>query len=215
METATSDTRSVLLQAAVVCFADHGFEGTSIRMIAQRAGRPLSLLSHHFGSKEGLYLAVFAHLLETSGLPRGGGAPPAAQDRQGAIRLLREQIHFLFQNAAPDSSVARPFSEHRARLWLQEARSPRPALEPLITRYLGPIAEVIRGCIRVLRPDLNEAQVNFIGKTIMGQVAGHGALSGLYKVIWGNPPSSESHFQQAELLVDFCLNGLRIGSSAD
>lgn len=212
MESKAPDTRTSLLQAALVCFADHGFDGTSMRMIAETAGRPLSLLSHHFGNKEGLYLEVFKHILETSAQP----APPVpeALDPLGAVRLLREQIHLMYQQAAPDAVAAKPFQDHRARLWVREFRSPRPSLHPIIHQYLGPAADLIRACIRVLRPELNAAQAAFLGATIMGQVAGHGTMSGLNRVLWGEHPPFGSHFQEAELLVDFCLHGLRTDAPA-
>lgn len=208
MESKAPDTRTSLLQSALVCFADHGFDGTSMRMIAEKAGRPLSLLSHYFRNKEGLYLEVFKHIFETSAPPAVKTAPDS-KDPHGAIRLLREQIHFMYQQAAPDAAAAQPFQDHRARLWLQEFRSPRPGLHPLIHEYLGPVAHLIKECIHVLRPELNPAQVAFLGTTIMGQVAGHGTMVGLNKVLWGEHPAFGSHFQEAELLVDFCLYGLQ------
>jgi len=211
MEPKTPDTRTALLQAALVCFAEYGFDGTSMRTIAEKAGRPLSLLSHHFGNKEGLYLEVFKYIFETSAHQPANpvlavGLDP--KDPQGAVRLLREQIHFMYQQAAPDAAAARPFQDHRARLWVQEFRSPRPSLHPIIRQYLSPVADLIRECIRVLRPELNAAQVAFLGTTIMGQVAGHGTMSGLNRVLWGEHPPFGSHFQEAELLMDFCLHGL-------
>ena len=66
MTTRPPNTRTDLIEVALECFAEHGYDGTSIRMIAQRAGRPLSLIGHHFGSKEGLYLEVFRFLTATS-----------------------------------------------------------------------------------------------------------------------------------------------------
>jgi AcrR family transcriptional regulator len=215
MEPKAPDTRTALLQAALVCFADFGFDGTSMRMIAEKAGRPLSLLSHHFRNKEGLYLEVFKYIFETSA-PEVVNPSLAAsldpRDSLGAIRLLREQIHFMYQQAAPDAAAAKPFQDHRARLWVQEFRSPRPSLHPIIQQYLSPVANLIRACIQVLRPELNAAQVAFLGASIMSQVAGHGTMSGLNRVLWGEHPPFGSHFQEAELLVDFCLHGLMVNS---
>lgn len=212
MEPKVPDTRMSLLQAALACFADHGFDNTSMRMIAEKAGRPLSLLSHHFGNKEGLYLEVFKHLLEASA-PRLAAPVPPGLDAQGAIRLLREQIHFMYQQSAPDAGMAEPSRDQLARLWVREFRAPRPCLHPLLKQYLAPTTDLIRTCIRILRPELNEAQVAFLGATIVGQVTGHGTMSGLHKVIWGEHPPFGSHFQEAELLVDFCLHGLRDGAA--
>lgn len=208
MEAIATDTRTALLQAALVCFADHGFDGSSMRMIADKAGRPLSLLSHYFGNKEGLYLEVFKYILETPMQTSGPEAEGGPLDRPGAIRLLREQIHLMFDRAAPGADVRLPLQEFRARLWMQEFRSPRPSLHALFRQYVGPAVDAIRSCIRVLRPDLNEAQVAFLGITIMGQVVGHGMMSGLNKVLWGDHPPFGSPFQEAELLVEFCLGGL-------
>jgi AcrR family transcriptional regulator len=142
MESPASDTRTALLQAALICFAEHGFDGTSMRTIAEKAGRPLSLLSHYFGSKEGLYLDVFKHLLESAGKrPQPPEAMPVTPpDRSSAIRMLREQIHLMFERAFPEAEVASPLRDYEARLWAHEFRSPRPALHPLfreVHRTLG------------------------------------------------------------------------------
>ncbi len=62
--TRTEDTRSLLLRSALYCFAEHGFEGTSIRKIATRAGLSMGLLYHYFPSKEALLQALFAQSVE-------------------------------------------------------------------------------------------------------------------------------------------------------
>ena len=56
-------TREALLEAGLFCFSERGFEGTSLRMVAERAGKHMSLIAHHFGNKEGLYLEVFKDML--------------------------------------------------------------------------------------------------------------------------------------------------------
>jgi AcrR family transcriptional regulator len=47
-----------LLTAALSSFACHGFDGVSLRTIADAAGFNVSMVSHHFGSKIGLWQAV-------------------------------------------------------------------------------------------------------------------------------------------------------------
>jgi TetR/AcrR family transcriptional regulator, regulator of cefoperazone and chloramphenicol sensitivity len=58
------DTRSRLLSVATQLFSDRGYEGVSTREIAAAANTTLPAIPHHFGSKEGLYQAVFAAIAE-------------------------------------------------------------------------------------------------------------------------------------------------------
>jgi len=55
----TKDTKAVLLQVSEELFANHGFEGTSTRMITEAAGINVAMITYYFGSKKELYLAIF------------------------------------------------------------------------------------------------------------------------------------------------------------
>ena len=57
------DTRSRILDAAEVLFMEHGFDGTSMRMITGRAAVNLAAVNYHFGSKELLIQEVFRRRL--------------------------------------------------------------------------------------------------------------------------------------------------------
>jgi len=207
-----SDTRTVLLHAAAACFAEHGFNGASMRMIANRAERPLSLLFHHFGNKDGLYLAVFEYLFETSLLnnqqnpvPEGGHVP---RDKAEAMRMLREQIHFIYGDVMRNADVPDPVQEFGARLLLQEMRAPRPALISLVSRHTAPITDTLKNCIRVLRPDLGKPEIAFLGASLMGSIVSHGFMYGMNKILWEDAQPLGSQFQASEWLIEFCCNGL-------
>jgi AcrR family transcriptional regulator len=59
-----SPTAQALLAAAGELFPAHGYDATSIRAITARANVNLGAVTYHFGSKEALYEALFAHLAE-------------------------------------------------------------------------------------------------------------------------------------------------------
>jgi TetR/AcrR family transcriptional regulator len=58
---ASSDTRHSLLLAAQKQFAAEGFKASSVHEIAKNAGVNVSLVSYHFGNKEGLFKACLVN----------------------------------------------------------------------------------------------------------------------------------------------------------
>lgn len=53
------DKKDHILDVAEKIFSDLGFDGASTRMISSEAGVNMAMLNYYFGSKEGLFLAIF------------------------------------------------------------------------------------------------------------------------------------------------------------
>ena len=207
----SSDTRAALIEAALFCFSEHGFDGTSIRLIASRAGRPISLIGHHFGGKDGLYLEVFKTIfapLLSQRLQGAGTEVAVPRDRREAVRIFREQVHALFVDVCPARVDHSATKEAGRRLWLLELSAPRPEIVELLKERLSPWVERVRACIRVLRPDLSEAEIAFLGTTILAQISGHGSLRGINDALWGC--NELSPFKSAELICEFTIMGLGV-----
>jgi AcrR family transcriptional regulator len=58
------ETRTRILDAAEELFMQHGFEGTSMRLLTSRAEVNLAAVNYHFGSKDALIEAVFRRRLD-------------------------------------------------------------------------------------------------------------------------------------------------------
>lgn len=56
------ETSQVLLEAAKTVLHQKGYAGLSTRDVASEAGVPLSQIHYHFGSKQGMMLALFEYL---------------------------------------------------------------------------------------------------------------------------------------------------------
>jgi AcrR family transcriptional regulator len=61
-----AETRHRLLVAAAELFAERGFDGVSIDAVAHRAGRTSGAVYDHFGSKQGVLLALLDEWVEGS-----------------------------------------------------------------------------------------------------------------------------------------------------
>ncbi len=91
---AAEATKKRLLLAAERQFAEHGFQAASARDICARAKVDLAMINYHFGSKLGLYRAVFLrrgdvlnrHRLE--GLDRVMQAARGRPELAGVVRAL-------------------------------------------------------------------------------------------------------------------------------
>src|SRR3978361_1713019 len=53
------DKKDHILDVAERVFSDLGFDGASTRLISGEAGVNMAMLNYYFGSKEGLFLAIF------------------------------------------------------------------------------------------------------------------------------------------------------------
>lgn len=57
-----TDTKAALLEAAREVFTESGYDGATVRAIANRAGVDAAMVNHWFGSKEGLFVKAVMQL---------------------------------------------------------------------------------------------------------------------------------------------------------
>jgi len=91
-----------ILRAALTEFAQRGFEAASTNAIAAAAGVAKGLVFHHFGNKEGLYVAVFDDVVArvTEAVFAAEDPPPA--DLFARLHALSVQKMAVFR-ADPDA----------------------------------------------------------------------------------------------------------------
>ncbi|MEU8684197.1 TetR/AcrR family transcriptional regulator [Streptomyces sp. NPDC048611] len=78
-------TRLKLLEAAVSCLAERGWSGSTVSVVAERAGVSRGAAQHHFRTREDLFTAAVEHV---------------AEKRQGAVKAVAD-------NLPPAGSAAR------------------------------------------------------------------------------------------------------------
>ncbi|MHA7967512.1 TetR family transcriptional regulator [Paenibacillus sp. CAU 1782] len=86
-----ADIKTRILLAAKKLFALQGYDGTSIRQICQEAGANVALVSYHFGGKEKLFAALFAHYFPKQKMD---GVDPGMNPVEGVKLVIREVTYF-------------------------------------------------------------------------------------------------------------------------
>jgi AcrR family transcriptional regulator len=132
----TVDTRAFILDAARSRLLADGYGGLSTRKVADEAGVPLSQLHYHFGSKQGLILA----LLEEENQRRlarqrkmYGADAPLWQRYERACDFLEEDL---------DSGYVRVLQEMIAAGWSNEELG--DAVRELVGGWFALLAQVAR-----------------------------------------------------------------------
>ena len=132
-------TRQKLIQVGLEQFGRLGFDAVGTRGLANAAGVNLAAIKYHFGSKEGLYLAVAEHIAQqmvASMAPiadtiQARFAPASARSADDAIDSLRELASGMVTLIATNPETA---------LWmrfiLREQAEPSEAFEIIYNRIM-------------------------------------------------------------------------------
>ncbi|MFD0036260.1 TetR/AcrR family transcriptional regulator [Streptomyces anulatus] len=108
-------TRQRLLEAAVACLAEHGWAGSTVSVVAERAGVSRGAAQHHFPTREDLFTGAVEYV---------------AEERSAALRALPDQGRAEVVAALVDLYTGPLF---RAALQLWVAASNEAQLRPRVT----------------------------------------------------------------------------------
>ena len=144
-------SRAAILDAALDLFQERGYEATTMRAIAERAGASLGSSYHYFPSKEHLVLEFYRHTHE---LHLEAIAPLLAREKDLAIRL-RQTIRAVVVTCEPFHAVA-------GSIFSTVANPSSPlnpfggAAKPLRDEVVALYGEVVRGSDARVPADIAE-----------------------------------------------------------
>lgn len=129
-----NSTAAAIIKAARDLFAQHGYDGTSIRAITDLAGVNLAAVTYHFGSKSALYAAVVASVAGPlyERVTAMAAGPGRAEDRLARI------LHAYFDHFADHPDMP--------KLVIQQVFTDRP-LPHALREAMGGILAAISGVI--------------------------------------------------------------------
>jgi AcrR family transcriptional regulator len=137
------DSRSRLLDAALILFSENGFSKTSTREIAQAAQVNIASISYYFGDKAGLYRAVFTDPRCNPNLPPESISDNTISLRDALQRLMSSFLEPLKQGHLMQHCMKLHFREmlEPTGIWQEEIDSnikpAHTALVSVLCRHLG------------------------------------------------------------------------------
>ncbi|MGW1242235.1 TetR/AcrR family transcriptional regulator [Streptomyces bobili] len=155
-------TRQRLLEAAVACLAERGWAGSTVSVVAERAGVSRGAAQHHFPTREDLFTAAVEYVAEERSLALRALFPQGAQgaghvDRRAVVSALVDLYTGPLFRAALHLWVAASNEEQlRSRVTELEARvgreTHRIAVELLGADESAPgVRETVQGLLDMAR----------------------------------------------------------------
>jgi AcrR family transcriptional regulator len=140
--------RDQILVAAEQVFAEEGYDATTMRNVARAAGVKLALLQYHFGTKIGLYTAIFERRQYVN------------EERLALLHAIPDLTAPSALEEIVEALIGPPLRLHHspddvwfARLILRETADPSNHDRPVMRRFFDPLAKEFISALRVCLPD--------------------------------------------------------------
>jgi AcrR family transcriptional regulator len=130
------DLRELLVQSALVEFAEHGFEGASTRSIAQRVDAHQPQINYHFATKEALWEAAVDHLFAELVVTIDPIDPADFDDAHELAAAFAHSLRQFVRFAAKHPELN--------RIMLHESTSESDRLRWMVDRHIRALYDTVR-----------------------------------------------------------------------
>lgn len=206
-------TKQRLLDAAERLFAVYGFEGVSVRQIAEAADTDLAMINYHFGSKEGLYRAIFRRRSESLNTERLAALDRALARSRGTPDL-RDIVYAL---VAPNMLLRNdpalgglPF----ARLIVRELIDPQEQSRGIIDENFNALAKRFIGTLSRALPGARPKALWWAYSFAIGTLVQTMASTGRIEKLSGGKCKATDVEDVLDHLVPFLVSGF-LGCAAE
>ena len=190
-------TRQRIIHAAEQLFLDHGFDGTSIRLVTSSAGVNLGAVNYHFGGKDALFEAMLARrfdALHAARLRLLGEYQAAARHAPPSCEQL---LTALFKPALVLARESEPGCDF-LRLLGRAYIDPSPVLRRLLADRYGPAIARFKDAFAEALPQLSRQELSWRLHFVLGALAYTLAGTDAWKLISALQPD---HQRDDELLL--------------
>ena len=200
-KSASEQTRARLLEAAREVFAQHGFQGATVREICRRAEANVAAVSYHFGSKDEL-LAEALNFAPLKAMQLANAQIDGSPEMR--LRLFIRDFMLMLLDETKGSSPC--------QIMARELADPTPALDKIVREAIAPLHEFLGKLVREIAGDrIAEAELRRCMHSILGQCLyyrhSHPVLQRLHPTLCYSRKEIE---EIAGHIADFSLAGIRL-----
>jgi AcrR family transcriptional regulator len=166
-------TRRRILETAERLFLEHGFDGTSLRMLTAAAGVNLAAVNYHFGGKDELFRAMLAARLDPLSRQRIALLAQYEQAAAGEPLECETLLNALF---VPTLRLAREAKQDGARIDFLRLLGrayvdPSPLLRRFLSERYAPAAARFKEAFARTLPGLPKRELSWRLHFMMGALA--------------------------------------------
>lgn len=205
-ETAKESAKARILTAAESVFAERGFDGASVRRICEAAEVPVALINYHFGSKEGLYRAIFEKRAPTimdqriAGLRLARAEPDPDRRVDLVVKALIYPM-FSLRGQSPSTDFG--------RIIVREMSDPQSEARGIFRDMFDPVAEMLTTEIAACFPDWTLKEVHWAYHTMLGAMTIVMTDNGRMARLSGGEVNSENWEEAAMHMCAILVAGLK------
>jgi AcrR family transcriptional regulator len=205
------ETRTRILDAAEELFMQHGFEGTSMRLLTAKAGVNLAAVNYHFGSKDALIEALFRRRLDPMNAARLAALEKLEADSAGrplaAEGIIRAFVGESLRMIEDSRSGGRNFIRLLGRTYTEPAKS----IRALIGQMYAPTIERYKAALERALPQMPRDELVWRMHFMFGTLSYTLAATDAVQLIAGAKPEDR---HDARLLEDRLTAFLAAGLAA-
>jgi len=208
------DTRERIFDAAETLFLEHGFDGTSLRMVTARADANVGAVNYHFGGKEGLFREMLARRLDPLHEARLALLAEHRHAARGAALGCEQVLAAMF---IPALALARdPGRGGRdfLRLLGRAYVDPSPLVREFLSGRYAPAIESFKEAFAAALPDIPRRELAWRLHFMMGALAYTLAGADAWRLIAAlsppsHPPETDDDERLLRRLAPFLVAGLK------
>jgi AcrR family transcriptional regulator len=185
-------TRAKLIEAAGQLFAEKGFNGVTVRDIAQKADTHLSALNYHFRTKEALYHEVLMEACRSDSI--------SSEDKEQLLKMNSHDALSLLIKEALKQYRKLTASNWRMVVITRECWEPSPSFEEVSREYFKPEASFLAELIgRAVGKPSADPNVRFAVISMIGLLETFGLYGHLIDAV---APGLDKHFKKKNGLAE-------------